>query len=71
MSRQLHAIDRDALAHVTGGGWKGKAVKAAWELTKWTGIPAAIGGGAAWVKRQFQGDAQPPQPPQPQPGGQP
>ena len=29
---------------------KDKAVEAA----KWTGIPAAIGGGAAWVKHQFE-----------------
>jgi hypothetical protein len=29
---------------------KDKAVEAA----KWTGIPAAIGGGAAWIKHQFE-----------------
>lgn len=29
---------------------KDKAVEAA----RWTGIPAAIGGGAAWIKHQFE-----------------
>ena len=29
---------------------KDKAVDAA----KWTGIPAAVGGGAAWIKHQFE-----------------
>jgi hypothetical protein len=56
----LSATDLDT---VTGGGWKSKAAKGAWDLAKWTGIPAAVGGAAAWAKRQVFGPEQPPQQP--------
>ena len=60
----IHTIHTTQLANVTGGGAIGALVKGAKKLgpivadkaveaAKWTGIPAAIGGGAAWVKHKL------------------
>lgn len=67
---ELTTVSHDALSGVTGGGWKSKVVKAAWETAKWTGIPSAIGAGAAWVQHQFGGTRAPEAPPPP-PSNQP
>ena len=65
--QDFETIESADLDDVTGGGWKGKLVKGAWEFAKWTGIPSVIGGGAAWVERQIRGpQPQAPQPQQPQ-----
>lgn len=65
MDDRFTTLSNDELAATTGGGWKGKLAKGAWEFAKWTGIPSAIGAGAAWVQHQFSGPApQPPQAPQ-------
>jgi bacteriocin-like protein len=61
MNNELTTLSNEDLASVTGGGWKGKLAKGAWEAAKWTGIPSAIGAGAAWVQRQIEG----PRPPAP------
>ena len=65
---QLQAIDMSQLEDVTGGGWKGTLLKygkkavtkgvpwvghKAVDVAKWTGIPAAVGVGASWVKHRF------------------
>jgi hypothetical protein len=57
---QVQTIDSTQLANVTGGGaigWVVKGVKKlgpkAVEAAKWTGIPSAVGAGAAWVKHQI------------------
>ena len=61
---QVQAIDSAQLGKVTGGGPIGWAVKGAKkygpaivdkavDAAKWTGIPSAIGAGAAWVKHQI------------------
>lgn len=59
---QIETIDITQLEHVTGGGKIGTLIKGAkWlggkakDAAIWTGIPAAVGGGAAWVKHQFDG----------------
>jgi hypothetical protein len=62
--QDFETIESAELDDVTGGGWKGKLVKGAWEFAKWTGIPSAVGAGAAWVERQIRGPQQPEQPPQ-------
>ncbi len=63
MQDELTSLSSAELTDVTGGGWKSKAVKWGWETAKWTGIPAVIGGGAAWVKRQVMGPNPPPEAP--------
>lgn len=62
MKDELTTLTNEDLASVTGGGWKGKLAKGAWEAAKWTGIPSAIGAGAAWVQRQIEGPHPPASP---------
>ena len=66
MDDRFTTLSNDDLAAATGGGWKSKVVKGAWEFAKWTGIPSAVGAGAAWVQHQFGGSsANPSQPADP------
>lgn len=68
MNSEITSVSNDELAGVTGGGWKSKVLKGAWEAAKWTGIPSAIGAGAAWVQHQFTGPRAPEAPnPNPNP----
>lgn len=63
-TQQIDTIGSAQLSSVTGGGPVGWLVKGARkfgptlvnksvEAAKWTGIPSAIGGAAAWVKHQL------------------
>jgi len=52
---ELQELSSADLTNVTGGGWKAKAAKYGWEALKWTGIPSAIGGGAAWLEHKIRG----------------
>jgi len=59
MDDRFTTLSNDDLAAATGGGWKSKVLKGAWEFAKWTGVPSAVGAGAAWVQHQFSGSSAP------------
>ena len=63
MDDQFATLSNEDLVTATGGGWKSKVAKGAWEFAKWTGIPSAVGAGAAWLQHQFGGANPAPQQP--------